>query len=238
MRAIRIILGIALVVTIASPGAGWAKATFAKAACAVPRGWRVLTQDRYAVVIARRRILIVRRPSGQLPNHKYCSRSGGGFHPVPLSGGTGGCGGCLGPLPDQIRDLRLKGRYLAYDDSPRLGGGRNVIGPYMWIIDTRTGRSRHAGDAGATSQQAVATSPVELSDDGVAVRIATYLRRGGPITVVEALTPSSSTWLDDDSAPGSITDIQLYDCAAGCAPDTTVVAWTHDGQRRYATVTG
>lgn len=239
MRAVRIIVVVAALVGLASTTPRWATAQPVKPPCAVPQGWRVLAQDRVAVVIVRQQIRLFHSPSGQ--SHEYCSRSGGRFHPIPVSGVTGECEGCQGPLPDQIRDLQLKGRYLAYDDSLRLGAAGHVVavaGPNIWIVDTRTGRSRQGGDVGATSAHGSPTSAVELSENGVAARVATYLQRGGPITAVEVLTLFSSAWLDRDSVPGSITDVQLYGCAAGCAPQTTVVAWKHNGVRRYAEVTG
>jgi hypothetical protein len=31
-------------------------------------------------------------------------------------------------------------------------------------------------------------------------------------------------------------NLQLYQCAVGCRPGTTVLAWTHDGVWRYTTI--
>ena len=50
------------------------------------------------------------------------------------------------------------------------------------------------------------------------------------------MSPTGREVTLDTGARGDLANPQLYQCAAGCAPGTTVVAWTHDGAWRYASV--
>jgi hypothetical protein len=55
---------------------------------------------------------------------------------------------------------------------------------------------------------------------------------------VDAMTTTNVEFLDTTSDGETLANLQLYGCAAGCAPNTTVVAWTHSSQQRYAQVQG
>ena len=60
----------------------------------------------------------------------------------------------------------------------------------------------------------------------------------GPVEDIEALDSNTDqvATVDTAAAYGVLDNLQLYQCAAGCRPGTTVLAWTHDGVWRYTTI--
>jgi hypothetical protein len=61
----------------------------------------------------------------------------------------------------------------------------------------------------------------------------------GTGSLLDVLTlPNGEATLDHDQSPDALSDLQLFQCAVGCAPNTTVVTWTHSGTQRYTELAG
>jgi hypothetical protein len=209
LRASPIVLILALAAsTTASAAHG------SNAHCTIPHGWKVVAQDQYAVVTKQRH--------EQHPEYDYCSRAGRRFHRMVDAS-----------IFWPVLDLQLKGHYVAYEAES--SGDPGEAG--LWLWDTRSGRASSAPDTPTIPS----TPDVVLSPNGVATWIVSWVpAHAVPTTQVEVLTGHADLVLDRVSPPGAgtLANLQLYDCAAGCAPNTTIVAWTNDGAQRYAAVTG
>jgi hypothetical protein len=108
----------------------------------------------------------------------------------------------------------------------------------LW--DTHNSKHNSLSLAGA-----VLPSPVPtflLSPGGVAAAITLRQPNGvgaSPGASIQALTLHAQYEnLDGASSPSETASLQLYDCAAACAPNAVIVAWTNNGQQRYAQITG
>ena len=139
--------------------------------------------------------------------------------------------------------VQLRGRYIAYE-TQNFGNVED-----LWIVDSLTGRSNV--DSFAAPSTAL-TGPFVLSPSGVAAWIPSggFVSGGGATleSSVIALTLTATKTLDQYRGLGTpplvhqglgtspFSNLQLYDCAAGCAPNTTIVAWTYNGAQRYAKV--
>jgi hypothetical protein len=183
-----------------------------KRRCVTPHGWRVVAKDGQAVVIAQRH--------QQYPAYDYCNRAVGKWRRMlPIGRGS---------QEQKTVGLRLAGRFVA----------TWVPALYAVVLwDTRTGQSNP--DAPGLFQS---PPTFVLSPDGVLAAVFTLeysngMGGGSNEDVLHVLTPTSYQQLDDGPS-GGLSNLQLYDCAAGCAPDTVIVAWTHSGEQRYAQVAG
>ena len=254
VRAVRIaLLAVALLAVPCAPPALAARAHKPKPHCAVPRGWHVVARTAQAVVI-----WYFTKPDGPT-TWQYCARqaSSGRFHPFvetspltdfcPMENGPGG--GSLGSI-SSISPLLLAGNFLAYGAECYGRGYGQGVAVQVAIRDVTTGRDAFGTVTG--SPTAAGISPV-LSPSGTAAWIvgAWSYNTPGPGGTwnydVQALSMSTgrTSALDSDSVHQAqerpaTTDpfagLQLYSCVAGCAPNTTVVAWTHSGEQRYAQV--
>lgn len=179
-----------------------------KSRCVIPHGWRLVAKDRQAVVIRER----------HNPRYDYCLRSNGRLQR-------------LAPLASYERivgsTLQLRGAYVAaaLQNPASLGGGYGVA---LWGL-----RGHLENETGGCS-----SSPCSflLSPTGVAAWISPPAELRPPTLFVLTI-PHDRAPASLDSGDG-LGNLQLYRCAAGCAPNTTVVAWTHSGGQRYAHVTG
>ena len=183
--------------------------------CTIPHAWRLVAQDRQLVVIAKRH-------NYPYSDYDYCNRAVGERRSL-TAGPTG---------------LRLKGRYVA---AWPLSAEAGLVS--LW--DTRSGNHNEVVVSGSP-----VVTTLLLSPSGVAAWIVfgpngNPEEFGGPIASVAVLTLHNEEVLDSANFWGSngapvyppvLGNLQLYNCAAGCAPDTTVVAWTHSGEPRYAQV--
>lgn len=190
--------------------------------CSVPRGWRVVARDSYAVVI---------RNTQTYPTYRYCSRARGRFRPL-ASTGPANPNLTFQTTPQTIDSLQLRGRYIAY--SWVLGSPGFEVDLFNAVTGRRVSHPVAAGVGELVSG-------IVLSRNGLVA----WIWDGNDPTAtgdhrweeLDALTLNHSTQLDYAVA-GRLEDLQLWDCAASCAPMTTLVAWTEDGAQRYAQVTG
>lgn len=179
--------------------------------CAIPRRWRLVAQDGQAVVIRQRHAY---------PAYQYCNRGVGRWRSMVAADSEQTTGP---PYP-----LRLAGRFVAY---------RDTYG-YLYLWDTRTG-GHNQTPAGTLIG---GFSDFLFSPDGVVARFTdtalTNIHRGA----VALETLSVRSWdfelvsVAPENAPA---DLQLFDCSAGCQPNTVIVSWTDQaGQTQYKQVTG
>jgi hypothetical protein len=217
MRAIKSTPIFAL--TFALFAASGSAAAHSHNACAVPRGWALVAQDRYAVVIRQR--------GEQQPAYKYCARRSNRFAPVASS--------LLGERWSVVA-VRLSGRYIGYETQATTGPSYA-----LWLSDVQTGARSYTYTVDPTLPPA---PEFALSPNGVAAWIVDSAAAApdapDPAPMLQVLTASmiGATTLDSsppDSAP-VLANLQLYDCATGCAPNTVIVAWTHNGQQRFAPI--
>jgi hypothetical protein len=165
---------------------------------------------RWRLVVRDRYAAVIRRRGGA----EYCSlvARAGTFKALPRVVGAGPVGA-----------IQLKGRYIGFDQC--------VSGCSALILDTETGR--HAAIRAPVVRFAVSRS-------GVLAEIADGYGHGGigsilaVVTIGNAGETLDTAWPD----PTALANLQLYDCAAACAPNTVVVAWTDNGQQRYAQASG
>jgi hypothetical protein len=126
--------------------------------------------------------------------------------------------------------LQLAGRYVAYE-SP--DGGYP-----LWLWDTRTNRNNHLQPGGTV----LSLPAFALSPRGVAAEIVLSSPNGVPpqpvAATIKALTLGTIDYDLDGGQQSDLGNLQLYDCAAGCAPNDVVVSWMHSGAQRYAQVAG
>jgi hypothetical protein len=187
--------------------------------CSIPGGWRLVAKDGQGRVDAPRHQPL-------RPVYDYCNRVGR----------TGWRRLVKGPdtRPAPSFSFLLAGRYVAY--TLQLPAGTSST---MSLWDTRNGQNNTMYVGGNVS------NPVQaflLSPHGVAAAITVSQQSEVdtfPGASVEALTLNSSGPVTVTSSPPSdIANLELYDCAAGCAPDTVIVAWTQSGAQQYAQVQG
>jgi hypothetical protein len=141
--------------------------------------------------------------------------------------------------------------YILYDtstavDNPACGGPQSTEGSStVYAVNATSGKTETLvrGAAGAVTAAA-------LSSPGVAAWILTsdqcffnrpnpqrtetlqsFSFRTGTVTTLDTGDPGELT-----TSPLSLGNLQLYQCGAGCAANTAVVAWTHDGTWRYEQV--
>jgi hypothetical protein len=223
IRAFRFLLPLAAAIGLL--GAPTALGAHGHAPCAIPHRWKLVARDRQAVVIRQR--------GRQYPAYDYCNRAvrSGWRRLVTL--GSESSGSFFQPASPL-----LAGRYVAYaavSEPPQT----TSIG--LW--DTRSGQHNTLTVGGFVAGFSLPT--LLLSPNGVAAAIVVtqpynnvngqYV--AGPVAAgVTTLTLHTQESLDSASPPTEISNLQLYDCATGCAPDTAVVAWTHSGERRYAQI--
>jgi hypothetical protein len=196
--------------------------------CAVPAHWSVVARDRYAVV--------ARVPSGTLRDstYDYCSRTASRW--IQMTAAPNG----------EVIALRLVGRYAAFET---WSGDSMPI--FLWNVTTGDHDYVNPGytyDAAFYSPPTRPLSPFRplssdpdfrLAANGVVARIDAFsgVKDAPPTGSVIALTLVSSVVLGSSTNPSSeLDDLQLFSCAAGCRSNTVIVAWTDDGQPRYAQV--
>jgi hypothetical protein len=205
-RALAVVVALAALSALAAGALG----AHVKPGCAVSPGWRVVAKDAQAVVIHHEH-----RP---FPVYAYCSRPAGRLHKLSLISGQRIIG----------TTLKLRGAYVtaAFQDASFAG----EYGVAFWNL--RSGKDYDIGGNWSSPPS------VLLSPTGVAVWIATLaisVPHAGPQSVFVVTDPKLFAPATLDSGD-DLANLQLYRCAAGCAPRTTVVAWTHSGQQRYYTI--
>jgi hypothetical protein len=221
MRPLRLLLItlVAALAVLAVPAA--AGASNHHRPCAAHRHWVIAAQDSFAVV--------ARLPDRGGATYDYCSRTKGRW--VRMTPGQSS------PDYGEVEALRLAGRYVAYETVA-------AIATPAFLCDTSTGQQQveakyRVVDASAGPNENFPASDPDflLSPTGVVARIDKGLLAYPP-GAVEALTLDGSVTLDTAGAPSDLANLQIYNCAAGCARNATVVAWTNSGVQRYAEVTG
>jgi hypothetical protein len=148
------------------------------------------------------------------------------------------------PAPAITNVVRLAGRYIAVEQASQ-------IGAEFWLQDTRSGASVSSGNFnyGATDiSPPPGHPPLVLSRNGIAAWIVAIgpvspgdtphielgaLSFAGPPYFVNATGPTDGPWPGTD-----LGNLALYNCAAGCPSNAVIVAWTDNGQQRYAQVQG
>jgi hypothetical protein len=208
MRAFRLFPVVALVVVGSLVSSAGASPSAPR--CKIPHSWRVVAQDRQAIVIAQR--------DSTQPRYAYCNRSVGRLRQL----------GTIAPFR-----LLIAGRYVAYVSL------RPPPGPVtISLTDTSSGHHNQMSLLGTSSLSPVPT--FLLSPKGVAAAIVLRQPAGAgapPGAGIQVLTMRNQYEnLDGASPPSEIANLQLYDCAAGCAPNTVIVAWTHSGTQMYAQI--
>jgi hypothetical protein len=184
--------------------------------CAIPRGWKLVARDSYAVVIRQRNV--------QQPAYEFCSRLAG----FSGAGRFRRVANTLFTESWPVVALQLRGHYIAYETEATTSPGYA-----LWLADTRTGVHVYT----YTINPTLPPPPVfVLSPNGVTAWIvysSSPVKNAPGQTMLQALTGAGSTVLDSDPA---LANLALYDCAASCPSNTTIVAWTNNGQQRYAEV--
>jgi hypothetical protein len=139
-----------------------------------------------------------------------------------------------------VTDIRLAGIYLAIEAaSPDQCGGGATFCPTdtevdLWNLASGS-QSRFIRTAEVDTSQSLLLSP-----SGVAAWIThstSALGLTGSFLRVLSLSSGEAT-VDQDPSTSALADVELFRCTAGCAPNTTIVAWTNGGTQRYTTVVG
>ena len=207
-----------------------------KPRCVVPKGWQVVVRDAQVVVILYQADL--------MQEYRYCNYAyyRRGFR--LLVRGDEHCCSATSPRVDGVFLSDLLYHLTTSVDSPECNSrGEPVASSTVYAVDTRTGHTE------SVSEDAGAITSALFSPAGVGAWIVTDYPcdLSGPRTRHESLKVFSFhtravTTLDNgdpgetQASAASLANLELYQCAAGCAPNTTVVAWTHDGAWRYAQV--
>jgi hypothetical protein len=209
MRALKVI-PILAASTFALAGLSSAAAHLHHKLCAIPRGWQLAAQNRYVVVDMER--------GQRYPAYDRCDLIVGRWRTMIAAGSE--------QVTGPVYGLKLAGRFVAYETTYRWP---------LWVWDARTGRNNHSPPAPGDMVRAFLLSP-----NGVAARLTTYFLEGpaGRSARMALEVMTLHTWSRPalDEPLGSLANLQLYDCAAGCPPNTTIVAWTDNGQQQYAKV--
>ena len=216
-----------------------------KPRCATPKGWTVFGHNPQAVVIGRRGTATwdagtpYAQPGYPAELGAYCLRSNGRFK--------------------QLFVVFLPSDPVTYFGNPKLSGvefaywvvqsyGPDLTNFYLHVWDIATGRESVYDDAGGDYQcrGSEFDGPYLLSPTGVAAWRKEWCWYPGvpptaPLEAVVAYNATSHAFttldqVDQTSPRGTLANLQLYRCAAGCPDNSTVVAWTHDGSWRYARV--
>ena len=219
--------------------------------CQVPHGWVIAAQDTQAVVISNVHTATATQPFvGQL---RTCLRSNGRFHPLVSAIENGYASPLNHDPPQDVVFLGLAGRYVAYTGlwEPHavpneyritylrdLVAGRTVSGEFDLPGPPPPGSHWWC----AYPESGGGTIEPTLSSTGVLAVIQKHCGRDPQPQVafdlVEALgIRSSQITVLDGAPPGTLANLQLEACLAGCAPvGATFAWWTHDGVWRTARV--
>jgi hypothetical protein len=153
-----------------------------------------------------------------------------------------------GPYSYGVGGAKLAGTYFGYWESQGYHGANVSSTLHVWNL-----RTRHAARAIEDDPTGACFGPFGSATGGDFVS-AGYLLAGsgvaawktdrcaastaGPLEDIEALNSSTGQviTLDSSSTRDALANLQLYQCAGGCSPSATVVAWTRDGSSRYTTI--
>jgi hypothetical protein len=209
------------------------------ARCAVPTGWSLVGRDAQAIVITRSR-------SG-VGQWSYCVLATGSTRPLVASVDNPYTVGDIGP-PDRVFSVLLAGRYAAF--GAMWDGHDQDIYVTINVRDLLAAhRASEMIDAVYNNDVCWAANPdgfgpnpagFLLSPTGVAAwHLATCSSGFGqsPDELIQALDARTGWRATLDAASsGGLSAVQLFQCAAGCAPGTTMAIWMHDGVPRIARV--
>jgi hypothetical protein len=145
--------------------------------------------------------------------------------------------------PNLVNRVTLSGGYIAYE---AVWSGRGPpAASEIDILNVRTGRTARS----AIEETLTDATPLLLSPSGTAAWIWIVEENpAGPsprqTDMVQVLIARSRRFLTLDTAPHpgnnlavlKLANLQLYECAGGCGPTATVVAWTDHGSWRYAPI--
>ena len=209
-------------------------------ACAVPAGWKVVASDAQVVVI-------LEQPDWPIQEYRYCNyaQSSLGFELLVRNDDGALLGGTA--TLSTVDGVALS--YLVYDsgstvDDPTCGGPR-IVSSDLYALDTSSGRSEHLWEgSGKVASASVAPTGVGawlVNDTGCQFGPQPPPPREESLQAFDFATATVTTLDSGDpnetsGTPFSLANLELYPCAAGCPANTTVVAWTHDGEWRYAQV--
>ena len=242
MRAIVRAVPIALALLVAS-GSGPAAAAkhTSPSDCAVPRGWRLVGRDNRSVVIGK----FVATPAA-LDQGKvlwdFCLRPRGRFRRLTTV--------TEGPYSYSVGGVKLAGLYFGYWAAQGYHGANVYATLYLWRLAPRHVANATYDDTSGDCYEPFG-SPGDpnrlppgfpgvpagylLTATGIAAWRADRCAYTKPVEDIEALDSNTGqrATLDSASTHGVLANLQLYRCATGCLPGTTVVAWTHDKVRRH-----
>jgi len=234
---IRALLGFtlagALVAGMPGLAAGKPKSTTHRPArCSVPTGWSLVGRDAQAIVITRSRVGV-----GQW---SYCVRATGNTRPLVTAVDNPYTVGDMGP-PDRVFSVLLAGRYAAF--GAMWEGHDQDIYVTITVRDLlAAGRASELIDGVYNNNGCGVPNPAGflLSPTGVAAwHLATCWSGFGqpPDELIQALDARTGWRATLDAAsPGGLSALQLFQCAAGCTPGTTIAIWMHEGVPRSARI--
>ena len=221
-----LLVGIALACTSSAATAGIHKQSHKLKHCAVPSGWTVVDQDAQARVIFHS----TGGPGAYTVHsglYSYCLRQSGRYRHLATAGC---CGNPATDPPTGIGRLVLARDLLAYGE---VWSSRDTNDTYRTVIeDLQTGRRRSASGA-ACGYESGYESPLLLLPRGIAAWFTCPgIYPNPPDQSLQAFSFHTGKSLTFDT--GQLAHLQLYNCAAGCARNKIIVAWTHSGAQRYA----
>jgi hypothetical protein len=215
--------------------AGTAKTRPVSAACATPAGYRVVARDSKALIFG------IHTPgaSGVL-EYRYCLRSLPTRFPV-LHKDIDYSGSDIVGVP------QLAGLYSAFVVST---GSQDITVPLedqATVVNLSTGKATTVPDpiehSAAVEPGGGCCQRFVLSSTGVFAGLGeTYSNASGPyepldsyVTAYDAVDGTFSMLAVGPA--GTLGDVQIFPCAAGCSSTTTtVVGWTSNGSQQYASL--
>jgi hypothetical protein len=171
---------------------------------------------------------------GRTVRYRYCARDRNKFRFFlePSPGPDGLIQNPIGPYR-----LRLVGAYVAY--GAYWGYHGDTPHGFVTLVNVETGESTRSPDELGPASPSV----LLLSTNGVVAWLwtaGTYPNFTAEVRALSAHTKQATTL---DSAPSSsifstvpLAGLQVYQCVPGCTSQSTLIAWTHSGERRYANV--
>ncbi len=232
MRSLRaalpliVALGLCLVASTSASG----KTHPTKAACATPAGYLVLAHDADAAIF-RTRLTQATPESPEI--YRYCVRSNGKKFPILIQEPVN-----ADEPYNQVLRVQLAGDYAAYLEAFGAPGAPIPAPEEVNVVNLKTGKNIKVPSPSLFSSDTYFPGcciSLALSPTGVFAGIDrgyTPENDGSPVEdqVIAYQASTGALTVLATGAAGTLTNVQIFECAAGCSSTTTsVIGWRSNG---------
>ena len=196
-----------------------------RAHCVVPRGWSVVAEDSYAVVISSNKLIVTGQTEVIHERWRYCVRKDGRFQSLAQSTN-------IEDYESQVGDLVLAGPYAAYETVNSQGRGEVQTTGQISLWNLARGKRRDYGLNTSCGSPLLAPTGVGVAEISPCFQPGDEFPPPGPNEIVSFDRAGHLSTLASENAaptnPSPLANLQLLRCVAGCSGGL-VVWWTDNG---------